>query len=257
MEFTDDPTGFIKNCVSQLIDVGFDAASIDTAKIIGTGLFIAILAAAFLTFSARLILSNDKPPMLSEAQFRALLIAAVVLITLPMITKLVSDKSEVGFVSSDRAFAHRVCTDSLDLTAGDAKVAALASRVEQLESFVQASSNNTNPTGTESVEIRLGGETLAGQAATVFYRSDQATSAAKIVDILRDAGLGVAQKSTDLSESPIAPSAKSGELHIVFGPDAEKAIPQLETLLSEQGIEITRSQGPFKLRGSPIQILLF
>ncbi len=261
MQFEDDPTGFIAQCVSELITVGFDASAINVAKWAGLGLLAAILLATAITFFTRLRQDREILPFLSDIQFRLLLLAGVILITLPLVTKLSGEALQVTWTSADRDFAHRICQDSLDVTAGTAKASALAARIDQLETSLDELAGATlrafSSTGEETGAMTVASPPLLGQAVSVFYNEGRNQTAERIAKALRALGAGVALRQADLAESSFADGAAAGDNHILYGEAGSESARTIQAELPEIGVGVTATHGPLNLRGSPLQIMLF
>lgn len=261
MRFDDDPTGFIAHCVSELISVGFDASAISIAKWAGLSLLGAILVAVVITFFVRVRKDTDILPLLSDMQFRLLLLAAVILITLPMLTRLTGDAFQVTWTSADRDFAHRICQDSLDVTAGAAQAKALTARIEQLEAAVRdlpdADVESPIRTGEETAELQTNELPLLGQAISIFFSGGQADRAERIATELQALGAGLALRESDLTESALAEEATAGDIYILYSDGLTGSAAVVQGQLLDIGVSVTDMRGPLNLRGSPLQILLF
>lgn len=259
MEFSGDPTGFIAHCMSTLIKVGFDASAINLAKWVGVALLAAIFAAAVTTFFSRLRHGKDILPVLSDTHFKMILAAGLLLIVFPMIAKITGDAFELSLASEDRAFAQRMCQDSLDVTAATAQTEALKARLDVLETSLEAVVQAA-PTGTGQEDgalmLELGSD-LVGQPISIFYRPSRAADAILIEDRLKSAGAGVALRQDALRNTALKGAASTGGLYIFYASQGADLIAQLETILSEIDLKARETQGPIPLRGSSIQLLLF
>ena len=263
MDSVNDPSGFIAQCVRDLLQVGFDASAFETAKWAGLACLIVLALLITGAFVARFFKADEVPPPVTENQFKWVLIVGAVLIALPVVAKVTSDQFEVNFASDDRTFAQRICEEQLEATAQTAEVDALEARLNALDQQMALLTDRGLPENGEGLEApvivapRAQNMALLGQAVSVFYRPAQEARAQEVSALLKANGAGVALRPTDLTETSFVQTALSGEIYLIFddlGSDAARAIRET---LEEAGIILRDARNVSALKGNALQILIF
>ncbi|MEL6100643.1 MAG: hypothetical protein AAFV87_07220 [Pseudomonadota bacterium] len=263
MESVDDPSGFIAQCVRDLLQVGFDASAFETAKWAGLACLIVLALLITAAFVARFFKTEDMPPPVTENQFKWVLIVGAVLIALPVVAKVTSDQFEVNFASDDRTFAQRICEEQLEATAQTAEVDALETRLNALVDQIAALTARGLPENGEGLEApvivapRSQNADLLGQAVSVFYRPAQESRAQEVSALLKANGAGVGLRETDLTNTNFAESALSGEVYLLYDNRAFDAEQAIRETLEEAGIVLRDARNVSTLKGNALQILIF
>ncbi len=257
-----DVTGFVTNCVQNLLNAGFDASAFETAKWAGVACLIAIALSAFAGFTARIWKgASDIEPAVTENQFRWLLYVGALLIALPVVAKVTTDQTGLEFESTDRTFAQEVCREQMQSVAQAAEIGALEAQISELAFEIeQVRTAALNPDTSPIDQPVIATTRLAdvvGTPVSIFYRDARESDANAIAAVLRDAGAGVALRDTDLSETSRAKTAISGDTYIISDPRAGDASTAIIDRLREAGVRINGNNTVGNLSGTPVQILLY
>ena len=260
-----DVTGFVSDCVARLLAAGFDAGAFTTAKWAGVACLAALALSALAGFSARLYKgADDINPPVSESQFRWLLYVGALLIALPVVAKVTTDNTTLEFHSSDRTFAHQVCSEQMQsfsqtaqIEGLDAKIDNLSQELAQLRAAPPTLTPPAPTTDDSQIVIDTTDPLILGQAVSIFYRGHREADAQSIAGILRAAGAGVNARESDLSETSRNDSAARGAVYVLSDTRAGNAPLAITDLLTREGISVSDNITVGSLSGTSVQILLY